>query len=249
MLLTNLLQKIGLSEKEILVYSALVELGPQPVRVIAEKSGVNRGTCYDILESLQEQGLVTFFEKDKHQYFSPEPPEKLLKVLEHKKSALDLVSAEVEANLPKLKSLFEKEGGRPLVKLYEGESGIRQILQDVLDTLSEEQQNCYYVYSASGLRQNVFEAMPDFTKKRIARNIRVMTLAIGEGGGLVGLDERKWLKATSDVHATYELIYAGKVAHISLHESSASTMGVVIQSRAIYETQKLIFMANWEAIK
>jgi hypothetical protein len=48
-----------------------------------------------------------------------------------------------------------------------------------------------------------------------------------------------------ELKATYEIVYAGKVAHISLDDTE-TPVGVVIQNRAIYETQKLVFEFNWK---
>lgn len=243
-----LLKNFGLNDKEVAVYLALIELGPSPVRTLAQKSGVNRGTAYDILKSLIGLGLAGYFNKQRKQYFVAEPPEKLITALEEKQSSLEALKREIKANLPELKLLFELEGGRPQVSLYEGQRGIKQILDDVLAQAGQSCEKMYYVYSAAHLRKSIFQAMQDFSQKRIKQNIRVRTISLGQGGQLVGLDERKWLPNTKqDLQATYELIYAGKVAHISL-DKSENPVGVVIENGDIYKTQKLIFEFNWSKI-
>lgn len=243
-----ILKNFGLSEKEIAVYLALVELGPSSVRDISAKSKINRGTSYDILKSLIEIGIVSYYNKESKQYFMAEPPEKLLGAIDQKKEDLDEVRKNLESSLPLIKTLFEKQGGKPTVKLYEGAKGIKQILEDVLASVAEEKNKEYYVYSSSSVRENVHEAMPEFSKKRIKQNIKVKTIALGEGGQLNGLDERKWMPTKSqNLKATYELIYAGKVAHISL-DNSENPVGVVIQNQEIYETQKMIFEFVWKEI-
>lgn len=40
------------------------------------------------------------------------------------------------------------------------------------------------------------------------------TIALGAGGQLLGLDERKWMNTSKDMKATYEIIFGSKVAHI-----------------------------------
>jgi sugar-specific transcriptional regulator TrmB len=244
----TILKNFGLNEKEIAVYLALVSLGPSPVRAIALKAKVNRGTTYDILKSLLKNGLVSYFNKESHQYFSPESPEKLISALEQKQSELEEVKKQVKQSLPELKTLFEKEGGKPAVKLYEGIKGIRSILEDVLDTLALAKDKQYYVYSSSTVRKNVYQAMPDFSKKRIKKKIHVRTIALGGGGQVIGLDERKWMEAPErDLKATYEIIYLGKVVHISL-DNSENPVGVLIQNQEIYETQKMIFEFTWNKL-
>src|SRR6266404_4383263 len=238
-----ILKNFGLSEKEIAVYLALVELGPSSVRDISAKSKVNRGTSYDILKSLIGMGIVSYYNKESKQYFIAEPPEKLLSAIDQKKENLDEVREHIENSLPLIKTLFEKQGGRPSVKLYEGTKGIRQILEDVLQSGEKE----YYLYSSSTAedRKNIYADMPDFSKKRIAKKIAVKIISLGEGGQLMGLDERKQMPSQGkEIKSTHEIIYGGKVAHISLDDKE-DPVGVVIQNDAIYQTQKLIFEFNW----
>lgn len=247
MQIQTILKNFGLKDKDIAVYLSLVELGPSPVRAVAAKSGVNRGTTYDILKSLISLGLVSYFQKASHQYFAAESPEKILTAIDEKGKQLDTVRQQVEDSLPELKTLFEKQGGRPMMKLYEGKDGIKQILVDVLDTMAAQADKTYYVYSSATIRKNVYESMPDFSAKRIKKKIAVKTIALGEGGQTVGLDERKWLKGPKDLKATYEIIYGGKIAHISLNHTE-NPVGIVIENTEIYETQKLIFKFNWEKL-
>lgn len=245
-----ILKHFGLSEKEIAVYLSLVELGPSSVRDIANKSKVNRGTTYDILKSLITLGIVSYYNKESKQYFMAEQPEKLLTALDQKQEELQEVRKDIEESLPLIKTLFEKQGGKPVVRFYEGSKGVRQIFEDVLEEAGKSPGKGYFLYSAatSKDRKNVYEAMPDFSKKRIAKKIRVKIISLGEGGQLAGLDERKQMAVgNQDLKATHEIIYAGKVAHISI-DSGENPVGVVIQNQAIYETQKMIFEFNWNKL-
>src|SRR5581483_10275157 len=95
----------------------------------------------------------------------------------------------------------------------------------------------YYLYSSATVkeRKNVYEDMPDFSKKRIAKKISVKIISLGEGGKLAGLDERKQMPfGGKDIKSTHEIIYAGKVAHLELDEKD-NPVGVVIQNEAIYQ--------------
>jgi sugar-specific transcriptional regulator TrmB len=244
----TILKELGLGDKEVAVFLALLEMGPSPVRSLAVRAGVNRGTTYDILKKLINDGLVSFFDKTNHQYFAAEPPEKLLTLINGKKLELDDLGRKVEANLPELKLRFERRGGKPVMKMFEGRKGIKTILEDILSSVANQNEKQYYVFSSATVRKNVYQAMPDFSDKRIKKEIKVKTISFGEGGQLVGLDERKWLKTDQkDIAPTYEIIYAGKVAHISLDDSE-NPVGMVIQDRAIYETQKMIFEFNWNKL-
>ena len=248
MQIESILKNYGLNEKETAVYLSLIKLGPSPVRKISALAGVNRGTTYDILKSLQSQGLVSYFNKETKQYFTAEPPEKLLTAIEEKEERIRSVKTQIQNHLPELKTVFEKQGGRPLVKMFEGQKGIKHILEDVLSIVEQCDEKKYYVYSSSNLRKNVHQAMPDFSPKRIKKGINVLTISLGSGGKTVGLDERKWMNIDNEyLKSTYEIIYCEKVAHISLDDAE-NPVGVIIENPEIYQTQKLIFEFNWSKL-
>ena len=73
----TIFKKLGLSEKETIVYLSLLEHGAVSVRNLAKAADLNRGTTYDILKQLMKQGLVVYHHKEKHQYFFAEDPTKL----------------------------------------------------------------------------------------------------------------------------------------------------------------------------
>jgi len=247
----TVLKNFGLSDKEIAVYLALITLGPSPVRIIADKAGINRGTAYDILKSLMDSGLVTYYHKETKQYFVAEPPERLIRSLENKQEKLESVKKDIRQSLPELKAIFERSGNRPVVKYYEGDKGMSQILTDVLETMKQSSDKVYFVYSSgtADKRRHLYTAMPDFNKKRMAKDIQVKVVSLGLGGEMSGLDERKSLPELTDepIKMTHELIYGGKVAHIGLDEAGNS-VGVVIENESIYRLQKKVFEYTWQQL-
>ena len=241
----TILKNFGLNDKEIAVYLALIELGPSPVRVVAQKSKVNRGTAYDILKALQKQGLVSFYDTKSKQHFVAEPPEKLLAAVKGKQEELEEVKKQINESLPELKTIFEKQGGKPIVKSYEGTKGIRFILEDVIAT-TKNGDRTYYVYSSADVKSELYKDYKDFNHDRLKSKISNKVISFGRGGELVGLDERKWMPAEQGT-PTYILIYSGKVAMISL-ASSGQPVGVIIEDAALYQTQKMIFEFNWRML-
>lgn len=242
----TILKNFGLNDKEIAVYLSLVELGASPVRTIAAKSKVNRGTTYDILKALQKQGLVSFYDTQTHQHFVAEPPEKLISAIHDKQQDLESVKKQIQDSLPELKSIFEKEGGRPVIKLYEGYKGVRFILEDVLQTTKASSDKLYYGYSSADVRSELYKGYPEFNKDRLKAKVANKIISFGQGGELVGLDERKWIPGEHG-SPTYILIYAGKVAMIS-KSASGEPVGVIIEDAGLYKTQKMIFEFNWSKL-
>lgn len=240
-------KKLGLSDKEILVYLKLLEYGAISVRGLANLTKLNRGTVYDILKSLQEKGLVSYYHEDTKQKFVAEDPEKILQLANSHEQELKRAQEKIIELLPELKSLQDKGGRRPTTKFYEGKKGIKYILDEVLISISQERVKEYYIYSATKASDDINKAYPDFTKNRIKKGIGVKAISLAEGGKTYGLDERRWL-GTNDESATFVLIYAGKCAFIS-RDARGLPVGVVIENEMIYETQKIIFLRLWDLIK
>ena len=55
----EILQELGLTQREIRVYLALLELGSTTTGSIIKRSEVPNSKIYEILESLQNKGLVS----------------------------------------------------------------------------------------------------------------------------------------------------------------------------------------------
>ena len=243
----TILKKIGLGDKEIKVYLGLLEYGAISVRGLAEIVGINRGTVYDILKKLQGIGLVSYFHQKTKQQFVAEDPEKLFKLTQEKESELRDIKSRIKEMIPELKSLQDKKENQPVTKFYENKSGVKSILEDVIESTAGSDHKEYYVYSAKNASDDLNSAYPEFTKDRIKNKIRVKAISLAEGGGTSGLDERKWL-GTNDESATFILIYAGKCAFVS-RDARNNPVGVIIENNMIYETQKTIFLQLWSFLK
>jgi len=240
------LKKLGLSDKEVAVYAALLALGSSSVRQIADAAKVNRGTTYDILKSLASDGLVSQISKDKKHFFAAEDPARLKTLVAKRQSQLEELNGELREKIPSLQSLYKRGGDKPVVRYFEGSRGIHALLADVLEVMVASGKKLYYVYSSSALREEYRAAYPTFTEERIAKKIKVNAIAMGPGGATSGLDERKWL-TQDETSPTYTLIYAGHMAHIA-HDAAGQMVGVIIENEAMYETHKLIFEALWKKL-
>ncbi|MFA5022641.1 MAG: helix-turn-helix domain-containing protein [Patescibacteria group bacterium] len=240
------LKKIGLSDKESKIYISCLKLGPSPVRKIAQESGINRGTAYDILKSLIDLGLISYYHQAKHQYFIAEDPAKLTDVIDQKQAQLEKMRGDLGEVIPQLKSIYDNAGNKPIVKFYDGDNGIKMILQDVIECCKTSAEKQYYAYSSSTIKKYLYQTYPDFSKDRIKAGVLVKVVSIGPGGQIQGLDSRKWLTKKESA-PTYTLIYAGKVAMISV-DAHNRPIGVMIQDFNIYQTQKILFEFIWEKL-
>jgi len=125
MLNIDVLVKIGLKEKQAQVYLACLKLGASKVGAIQKESGIKRTTLYDILEELEELGLVSYTIKQKTRIYNPENPEQLKGLVEERVKNIQTI-------LPDLQKLFFSVDYRPTMRFFAGVEGIKQIYKDSL---------------------------------------------------------------------------------------------------------------------
>jgi sugar-specific transcriptional regulator TrmB len=242
----EMLELLGLTQKDMDVYQALLRLGSAPLRRIAEEASLNRGTAYDALKHLIDAGLVSHVDAKTHRYFVGADPHKLRGLATRREVALREASSSLDAAIPWFDALRGESAHRPTVRYYEGEAGVREILEDVLGVTERAETKTYRVYSTASIREKKDAAWPGYSKERVKRGVRVKAIAIGKGGTLAGLDERKWL-SQADSAPTYTAIYQGKTAFISL-DAKKNLFGVIIEDASISATQELIFDALWKSL-
>ncbi|MBL7058903.1 hypothetical protein ISS08_00410 [Candidatus Pacearchaeota archaeon] len=120
----QILKDAGLTEGEIKVYLALLELGDTTTGPLVDKSGVARSIVYQILERLIEKGLASYIVKDKTKYYQAADPNKLLDYAQKRKEEIDNNVKEIEKILPDLLSK-KKLKDTSSAKIYFGMKGIR----------------------------------------------------------------------------------------------------------------------------
>ena len=133
------------------------------------------------------------------------------------------------------------------MRFYEGYSGAREILKDVLVTTSKLANKEYFVYSTGLIREHLYKSFKNFSSERVKKGIKVKVTAIGKGGELRGKDERKWLDNVDENAPNYIIIYGNKTAFISLGPTG-EPIGTIIEDKDTSQMQKIIFKYLWEVI-
>jgi len=240
--LKNTLEQFGLHGKKADVYLAALELGGTSVINIARKAGIKRTTCYDILQDLINQGLVSETAKGKKRLFIGEDPEKIKKDLQKKESLFSEI-------LPQLKSIHNISGVKPKIRYFEGKEGLIEAYDDALKYAGEivafGSEDVYKVLGRDWVE--------DYIKRRVKKDIRVRAI----------LPSTEYLEREIFVRDQIQLrmcksikkekypfsieidIYGfQKVALISNKEQLA----VIIESAEIYNTLKQIFELCWDLL-
>jgi sugar-specific transcriptional regulator TrmB len=242
-----LLQSIGLSDKEVAVYGAILPLGSASVRTIAEKTGINRGTVHDILENLAARGLLSFERRGARRHFFVESPDKVLGFLDERVAEIERERVHVQKVMPSLLSFYSKQGGRPTVEYFDDDDGIKRILEDILATIRLQKDKTYFAYSSKSVRNYLYRLYPTFTKDKVKLGIKTLVIALGEGVDAANLKlaERRYIQEDAPA---YIIIYGSKLALISVAEDN-HPFGVLIADPKIAETQKIIFKALWNKLR
>jgi len=129
--LIRILQQIGLTENESKAYIVSLKIGTNPASTIAKHANLNRCTCYSILESLIEKGLILQYEKNKIRYFTAVEPKFLLNFIEDKKRLLSHYKDTIDEYLPELESLKGQYKEIPNVKSYVGADALESIFKEI----------------------------------------------------------------------------------------------------------------------
>lgn len=239
------LQNLGLTEKEAKVYTTALELGPDTVQNIAKESGINRATTYVQIESLEEKGLMSEFEKGKKTYYVAESPNRLKNLVGVVEKELEIKKASVNSIVPGLLALFESMGERPKVRFFEGVEGTKAMRDDFLKT---KDKMIYGIIDYDKLFGLYPTQQEDYTNFRVKKKIRTRTYYTRKEGPLKtanspkDLREAKYLDSKKvDISASIT-VYDNKVA-ISTY--STDPIGVIIESAAIAKTVKSLFELSW----
>ena len=131
----EILQELGLTKREIRVYLALLELGLTTTGPIIKKSKVPNSKIYEVLESLQNKGLISWVIKGKTKYFQASSPKQLLTLLKDKQRR-------VEEVLPELEMRQKLSQSKKSVELFEGVKAIRSMLLGLIQDIKRGEDWC-----------------------------------------------------------------------------------------------------------
>lgn len=237
MVSSEILSQLGFTSKEALLYLSCIELGTATVIQLSRKSGITRGSTYDILEEMLEKGYVSKIHKDKHMVFSAVDPEVIQKRYQN-------YLRDFELALPQLKGLYHKHS-QPRVRYFEGLDGVWQVYEDTLTSTTE-------ILNYANSRE-VRLYFPDYdkiyVKQRVKKKIFLKGIAPDdEHGRFVQKGDKDAyreirLLSSSEFSFKNEInIYDNKLAIVSFQEKP---IGIIIESDEIAHTQRDIFKMAW----
>lgn len=227
----------GMSEKQALIYLAVLQLGSAPASLIAYKTWIKRVTAYSLLKDMERSWMAYSIEKKGTTYFQVIDPHLLIKKLETKIETL-------QNKLPELLALTDIYKNKPKIQYFDGLSGVKEMYDDLLESKIE-------ILSFLSLHE-VDEDLKDymmntFLPKRLASWVfaKVLIPKHSSNEDYIALDEQ-YLKKSKiineplfDMQVEINLYGPGKIS-IALF-SSEEMSAIIIHSNKLYKSLLGIF--------
>ena len=243
-ILLELLADTKFDQKEAQVYLALLELGQTTVSRIAQKSGIKRTTIYLSLENLMKKGLITTFKVGNKALYYAEDPRSLERLAEEQKDRISKM-------MPQLLAFTNLIDKKPKIRYFEGTEGIKDAYRDTLnyrdqETLAWASQEAVKYFDSDWLT-NVY--LP----KRVEKKIWQRTIAPDNpeirnftDKDQIHLRQTRFIpKDQMPLEVEINLYGKQNIAVMSFEEK----IGLIIESKKIYNTLKSIFEMNWKMLE
>lgn len=151
-----LIKTIGTSDKEAETFLKLLELGAQPVSVLAKQMSLPRSSMYVILEKLKKLNLIEEFERAGIRYVKCIPAASIADVLKAKEKKIQQSLEILQEKLPQLEELENRLSITPKIKFHEGKSAVTKMYEEIL-----KEKEFYAFFNP----QSVLEIMPEYYYK------------------------------------------------------------------------------------
>lgn len=239
----EVLRKVGLSEGEVKVYNALLEIGVTSTNKIHEKVGIDRRNIYDILNKLIERGLVSYIEANDKRVFRLASPERIVSYIEEKRAMLEQTKKEIEKILPAIKEIASEKKEETFAQIFKGAEGLKAVWDDMLNY------DCIYWMGSGNYVPNRFPAFwKDWDRRR--RKKKVKSLHLFRYEKREETDKKifptsRFLPKEFSGNPTVTVIYGNKVTQMLLGETITV---FVIESSELAENYKLYHKFLWDNV-
>jgi sugar-specific transcriptional regulator TrmB len=239
-----LLKTLGLSEKEAKTYLAILELGSETIKPIADRAAIKRTSVYNFIDNLVQMGLITQSVIRGRMHYQALSPEKLVELQKQRTKAL-------ESALPEFLSIFNDKISKPKISYFEGAEQIKNIGREVLLCKKE----VCYLWAGPELTditggENFWNSIND---ARVEQGVSVRLLRFKgkdnlydkSQSGLEYLRETRWVPKEYQDQVDHGLsIYdTGKVG---IFGSKEENYGILIESQSLARTMQMFFELLWD---
>ena len=244
----QLLKQLNFSKKEADVYLAILNMNNSSISSIARKAKIKRPNAYVIVENLKEKGLVSLSKDKGKQTVIAQNPDKLLKLIELERQALNEQEDEIISQLPKFEALGNKDTAVPLVKYYQGKENVWNILEDLVKSEQEAwiitPGKIYESFGINRFMRNVINK-----RKKLGTKANIITDHNPENIKAWKMNESfreyRFMPKEIEMNAVV-YIYANKISIIFLRNNLS---GITIENEKLFLVFKFMFQSLWKELR
>lgn len=233
------LMKLGLTEKEASLYLTGLGVGPSTILDLSKKSGIKRGTVYEIITSLVSLGFFTKTLKNKKVLYLASDPN-ILKIIQNEREGL------LESIFPILRGMSNPLMRKPQIYFFDDLEDIRKIHLTYLKAQKKEILGLEGGESASLFGE---EWIREYIKKR--KKLGIVARSIMDHSST------NWVEKNKDDHRVTKLLPKGKKFEIAIEiydESILLTslknevLCLAIENKLVADAMRTMFEIMWEGI-
>lgn len=245
----QLLGQLGLNDKEIKIYEALLNNGLSLVSAIGKQTGIKRPSVYFTLEKLIKKGFVSRTILNKKEVFQTEDPNVLKRIAKEQSEKTKNLENAIKKLVPHLKKTRQKKLITPKIRILEEKEGLWNVGDD---TLKEGED--IYVFGSFQKLYDIYSTkrMNEYEKQRMMHRLKLHVLTDIHPESVRGyknqdflLSEYRFLPPSTSID-TYFIIYGNKTFLASAKKPLA---GVVIEDETITFAIKMMFDALWKEME
>jgi sugar-specific transcriptional regulator TrmB len=245
----NALTQIGLTQKQAIVYTALLELGEAKMLHIAKQAKLKRPTVYLVIDELIQLSLVSVIEKGKKKIYSAVHPNRITEILESRKQ-------QYQELLPDLLARYGSIRGKPKVQMLEGMQGIKQAYQEAYALLKEGKNEGLWFGNISFLLEHFPLVIKEYDSVlNSLKGSRIRELIIGGEKSEAWVQKMqkspkpqhfiKYFNDEGQCGITDQFIIGNKIMLFSMNKEIFT---LIIESEEIVKTQKFLFDRIWNSV-
>ena len=246
-LIHSALGDIGLHEKEIDIYLALLSAGSSPASLLAKRTEMTRSTAQYNCKQLVKKKLATSIERNNTFIYTAEPPKKILENFQKKEEKLHQI-------MNPLLGMMTTSASIPRIQFYEGKDSLEKLLGKFAESLDGENEIVLFAstYKPDQDYQRYIDIFDKFIAKRRKKGnpIRIITeyseramelkkRGEKEGRRVMFVPENEFETPCVDIYA-----HKNKVYVFSLE--IASSFAFVVENNSFANMIRIIFEMAWK---
>jgi len=242
----NVFEALNLSEGEMKVYEALINLGETTTGPLYKEASVSQSKVYEILDRLKKKGLAASIIKSGITHWHPANPsiylDKARKELDVAKRRKEVL----EKELPKL--LKQEHRPKDEAQIFIGYNGFRTALYSFMDSFSSKDE--FLVFgSPKPIPEPFYSFLASYNKERVKKNIHARFL--------YGEELRKFATELYDLQKTkvryIESLTPASLAigndRIIIFNFDSGGKTIVITGKDMAHNFKIFFESLWRMAK